>query len=436
MAFEKTKDFGIYKDFLDFIKEEDFFYKGISLFSPSAIYIYDLFWNKKRKIGSFLYEFIAILFKRLNTHALATEAKCKETSLCSFDFPQRKDHKSLCDMISRSIRDSRITTLSYYYLPIFNLFDFFRLFKEMKAKLKRINRQYSLRNLFLAIAYMLYTERVIDSLHKNIKRNDIAHLKLFIPFCSSAYTEATITLYMNKLGIRIAHIFHGLFGRYLHHVANDVVNGMNITAKEIWAFSEAQKEDLVRDFKLNPKIIYVMGNPKYPERKISLKKEFKNCIVFGPIPSYDEQFKQLLTLLNSIHKNHNINFTIKPHPLSTLNYSSLLEDIVVLNQRYTISELLQSNQYDGAITYNTFCYYECLYWGILPLRWGVDENIDYLGLDDKFYDKESFLNLTKQKSKETTSLIEEEIDTLLQKCIGYNINNIVEIINKSREDDN
>ena len=55
-------------------------------------------------------------------------------------------------------------------------------------------------------------------------------------------------------------------------------------------------------------------------------------------------------------------------------------------------ETCDHGNYDFAIAYNTTAYYEAMYYNMVCFRYVVDENGEFNGLNDKFYDETSFAN--------------------------------------------
>jgi hypothetical protein len=276
----------------------------------------------------------------------------------------------------------------------------------------------------------MYGCNQIDELEKVFKNSKFNN-KNYIPFNSAVNVEALLTLYFNAKNVRTFHIFHGIFGLYRDVIVTDIINGENITAKKIFAFSEAQKKDMIKDFQKSIENVYVSGHPRYPLKKINIKTIFKKGLVLNGFSFYDENFKTLLDLLEKLIKMTGISFDVKLHPSSHLSVKELKETyskITFLPGNLLLSELISNSKYDFAIAYNTVTYYECMYHDLLCLRYTYKENIGFLGMEDKFFDEKSFNYVIESYKKRNLKDINEEVSSLLIQVLGMGLNNYNSII--------
>jgi hypothetical protein len=109
--------------------------------------------------------------------------------------------------------------------------------------------------------------------------------------------------------------------------------------------------------------------------------------------------------------------------------------ITLMDNTNTINEMLGSGEYDFAITHNTATYYECMYYGVKPLRWGRNENLDFEGLDDKFNNFEEFDNKINKSKQKRADEISQEAENLLVNVFGMGINRYNEYINGTKQDE-
>lgn len=420
MSFESANNYKTYCKYLDLKKKLRYDYKGIDLAIVCAIDIIEVFIDN-RKIT--LRKLAEILFKRLKLKQIK-KAFCSYDHVFTSDVPGRKDHEQLVSNIQNSIPDSLYIKLEYYFIPFFNPFIFLKFLKHIRKE-EEIRSIYFMQQYYLAAKFTFYT-RLIDKLESKFDKIDLRG-KSYIPLNSSAYTESALTMYFNNRNVNTFHIFHGFFGNYTNRIANDVVNGDNITAKKILAMSEKQKEDLVRDFLLDENKIAIAGHSKYTGSPIPPKLTFSKCLILNGISSYDDSFIPLLPILEEISNETGIEFSIKPHPLSKIaqRYDFSKSKISIIDKTFKINDLLSNGQYDFAITHNTSSYYECMYWGLITFRWDNGTNMQFAGLDDKFSNKNELLKkieLFKNNSNGTNS-VHEEIKEILRYNMGIGINN-------------
>lgn len=427
MSFESAINYNTYNKYVNLKNKLRYDYKGINLAVVCAIDFIEIFIDD-RKIT--LRKLAEILFKRLKLRQIK-KTFCNYDYLFTSDVPGRKDHEQLIQNIQNDIPNSSYTKLEYYFIPYFNPIRFYKFLKHLRKE-EEIRNVFFLQQFYLAAKFTFYA-RLIDKLEYTFNKMDLDG-KRYIPLNSSAYTESALTMYFNNKKVNTFHIFHGFFGNYKQKIANDVVNGDNITAHNILAMSEKQKEDLVRDFLLDKNRISITGHPKYKGLPAKPKLTFKKCLVLNGISTYDESFLSLLPILEEISEETGIEFSIKPHPLSKISkrYDFSKSKINIIDKTIGIKDLLSSAKFDFAITHNTSSYYECLYHGLIAFRWDIETNMQFTGLDDKFASKKELLAKIEAFKiySDNADVLYNNIKKILEYNIGIGINNYSKEITK------
>jgi hypothetical protein len=425
MSFEATSNFEEYKKYQELKKSLILNYKGIDLIKVVA---FELFNMTVSKNGIKSYKFLFLPFLRIDCSKFAKALKSNSTLITSL-FNDRPDYLELLEGIQRSVERSEIVQINPHKIS-------FRL--NLKATAKCCSffyhnpylGNYGICNKAYLILRTIYACHLIDDLDKTFHREDLQS-KNYIPFNSAVGIEVVLTQYFNKEGANTFHIFHGLFGRYKLSIANDIINGENITAKKILSFGETTRGDLINDFLKPQSDVLVAGNPKFPAKKISVKSTFKRCIVLNGFGYYDKDSEKLFNLVNQIAAKREIVFDIKPHPSSKITeekYKNKFWRINFLPQSISLRELLKQGDYDFAITLNTVTYYECLYYDLICLRYGIGENLNFIGLDDRFYDEQSMIEKINELKSENLYSLNSSIESLLKNTLGMGINNYNKLI--------
>lgn len=395
-------------------------FKGVNLVEAAAVELLDIMVVDARKS---LYDVFAAMCKRVDVKPLL---QCfKESDIvCSYNFPKRRDHLSLAQMITSSIEKSTLHTLTYKKRLTFNVIRFAKFLSKIDIKTTLMNK------LFLAAIYTNYSH-VVDELEKYCRSIPLSDKK-YIPFLSSAYSEALLTLFLKGKHVKTFQLIHGAICDYKKTIPIDVINWDNITADYILCWSDFQKRFFQEKTLLPDSHILIAGNPKYPYKKICVQGNMSKFVILGGTKAYDNDFIELLSIVEEVAQENGIVFQLKPHPNSEiLNHPKWKQfsRIKVVDKTTTVKELFESGDFDCAITFNTTTYYECMYYGIVPLRWGVNENLDIQGLNDHFFDKQSFMDLIEKYQGMDKSQLSSDMESILINEIGMGINNYNAIVN-------
>jgi hypothetical protein len=296
--------------------------------------------------------------------------------------------------------------------------------------LRRHNGSY--RQRYYIACYFVHYLNIHDSLRAAFKGTDLRGKK-YIPFNSAFDLETLLTQFFAKKGAETYHISHGLsYVKYNNLISFDSINGENITAENVLVWGETSKSDLVINHDRDVAAITVAGNPKYPFKRINVGNAFKKGIIFLGAAIYDMKNAALLKLASRLAANNDIKFEAKAHPnsdMALLAEAAASANIQLLPKDRTILETLRSGNYDFAIAYNTTAYYEAMYYNMVCFRYMVDENGEFSGLNDKFYDERSFANQLIYFKEKDIHTLNKDIEHVLEANLGMGINKYQTIFN-------
>lgn len=418
-AWKNTDNYNQYLSYLGIRESWKYSYKGINIVDALSSEIISLY---VAGANPDWYHVGCELLKRVDPTNLR-RAFSMATTICTFNATIRKDHREMSHLVQSSINDSVWVEIAYKYRPwgVLPL-----VIKEYFAVAKRLQLSFKKR-CYLAACIVAYKKNV-DVLSDSFQDVDLRGRKL-VPFSATTYYESLLTLFFKTKGVVTYTTFHGILGHYRQHITNDVVLGLNIQSDYALAFSKDQKADLETHFGIIAERIYVAGNPKYPYREITYDKLGKKCLILSGVSYYDDDIKKLLPIADEVGREMGITFSIKPHPSSMISEEYIVQypHLEIIEKSQTIRQLLSSNEYKVAITHNTTAYFECLYYGVRPLRWGINENLDFKMLDEIFTSKEQlrqYLSITPDNG------YTQSAQQLLTDVLGMGVNRYNEIINK------
>lgn len=426
MSFENTSNFDDYQKYLRVKSTLKFEYKGIDISKALAFELINLIMFKTQSFG--FWRSFKMLFIRIDLSHLKKSFKKYDVVFTTL-FDGRKDHRDLLLKIQESVNNSTRAHITPHKVGFnIKISNFCNLYLHIFKN--QVIRELNLGSKISLWFKSLYLCNQIDELEHNFGTHILSNKK-YIPFNSSDGIEALLTLFFNKKKVATYHMYHGIFGRYIDRIANDIINGENITAKFALPFGEVTKHDMKQDFGWEEHNLHIAGNPKYPLKNIEVKKTFRHCLVLGGFSFYDKDFIKLLIELNELSKESNISFSVKPHPNSKiLTYPEIAEceGVDFLPKEQKVNDLLASDVFDFAIAFNTVTYYECMYYNLITLRYAVSENLNFEGLNDRFEDKESLLQMINSKKATSAHILNKEISDLLVKTLGMGINKYNDII--------
>ena len=411
-------NYGLYVTYLELKDTWQENYRGIRMIDALAADIISLYVTDVKPDW---YHVGCELLKRLKTDELR-QAFTQATNVFTFNAPKRRDHRELSHLMQESVTNSTWLELTYRYTPWGVIVPFIREYRNVRKhiRLSLVQRCY------LAACMVAYKKN-IDLLSRCFRDTDL-HGKRLVPFSATTYQEALLTLFFRSCGVVTYTTFHGILGHYMQHITNDVVTGINILSDYALSFSREQQADLVKHFGIKPEIIRIAGNPKYPERDIQFGGACQKCLILSGVSRYDDDLRQLLPMAEEVGRELGIEFSLKPHPSSGLTEADIEQyaHMRMIDRFTTIKQLLSSGEYTVAITHNTSAYYECMYYGVRPMRWGLNENLDFRMLDDRFMTKQELMEgLSGGVDADYTNSAKQ----LLTNVLGVGINKYDELIN-------
>lgn len=413
--------------YLSLKKEYNFTRHGVRFDQVLAVQLIQVAYRLVNTDKAKLKETKKLLYKTLDVSPLLTAFTSH--NLISTYIHDRKDYRELMDGYFAKYPD-----YGQVFLPA--------LVYQTKLSFKNIISVFSfiflrphsgsMRQKFYIACYFVHYLNILDSLREAFKNTSLSGKK-YVPFNSSFDIETLLVQFFKTKGAKTYHVSHGLsYVKYDNQTGFDAVNGENITAENILVWGETSKKDLVNNYQWNAGTITIAGNPKYPYRPINVSVDFKKCIVFLGGAIYDNDNAKLVALVGELAKTHDIQFTIKAHPYSSMAMLASAASacgIKMLPHETSIAETLGNGGYDFAIAYNTTVYYEAMYYNMVCFRYAVNENGAFDGLDDKFYDEPSFNNHLANYRELNTNLLSNKVEKILINNLGMGINKYQHIFN-------
>lgn len=340
----------------------------------------------------------------------------------------RRDYTELIESIRVGLNKSRFVLINDSFKRKFKFprFYYWRVFREgFKCNCSFSNKLFlSFRLLDYVVAY--------KSVVKEFKNKGISGKHRYVPFNSSFGLENVITQYLNSLGYDTYHLCHGLhFSPNYLFFSIDSFNKELIAARNVLSWGQG--------FVDNDKKYYnhtynhlVVGNPKYPIKNINTNFHQDSCVVFLARGQYDLNNAKLLEVINDYAQHYSLNVVVKPHPTDNLK---MLIDLCtrfgfsIIQDKRTIKEILEDNNYGFAISYETTAYFEAMYYNLVCLRYSYQENESYGDLDNRFLSSNDLKMQIERFSKMNMSQFSKVVQKTLEMEIGMGINNYSSVLN-------
>lgn len=344
----------------------------------------------------------------------------------------RADHRTSLAAISESVPDSELVELFRMIRPDFRphlLIFFISLFWILRAS----GMRHGLRGTAFLWGRLFHYMVLSNDLEQTFQLVDCAG-KSFMPVNSSTYEDVVFTEFFKWKDCRTYHFCHGQhFVDYQIAPFFDVVNALNVTADHIIVWGESSVQDIKKNFpQLVGKKVSIGGNPRMPEKTIEVKQTCSRCFVLLGSVEHSRENLDLLEILHEYQKKRpEISFSVKPHPA---NYSNEIKKrcqnygFELLNKTKLVSEILESDSYDCALSIQTNAYYEALYNGLPCFRFAVGENPVQGGLDDKFSTAEELAGKIDFFRNCDSEKLKADMTFVLRHYMGMGINNYKQII--------
>jgi hypothetical protein len=308
--------------------------------------------------------------------------------------------------------------------PIRILTTFFFTYKSLKG----IESLYKI--LFLTSKIVFY-RNIHEQLFSILTVKPKKEIKL-ISFNSAYCIENLICQFFNLNHYPTFSLSHGFFVPYKKFIPIDIINGENIVANKILVWGSASVEDLNNNYNFPKESVLIAGNPKYPQKEISIKQTFRKGIVLLGRAIYHESNLEIIEILKKFSIDMPmINFSLKLHPsLSIEIYKEICEGttIIVLEENKSLFNIFKENIYDFSIVNNSTTYYEAMYADMICLRYELSENEDFKGLNDKFTDSETLKKRIQYFTTIDNNKLNSEVEALLNSILGMGINNYKQIL--------
>ncbi|NDW19158.1 hypothetical protein D0T53_09565 [Dysgonomonas sp. 216] len=337
----------------------------------------------------------------------------------------RSDYKELAEAAKNDYADVEVIDLSELPVTKFFVLNFFylkHLIKAFRVVVFRSAGETLMTKLFLVALLTKLFNQI-----RFVEKYKTPQIKHYICFNSAYKDESLLTEYFNKRKIETISLQHGIFCDFKLFLPFDYINFDNFISQKLLCWGQSTI-DYLTSKGIDHKRLILFGNPKYKDIRISenkINQSFTRCLVLLGRGIYTETNDRLLKLLNEYNekqKDNKILFYLKKHPFlldsDHKQFANVKNRMIFLGKEHSVQELLNSDLVDFTIAVNTTAYYESLALGKISLRWTEMENEEFYGMDDKFYDMESFetkLEIFKQAPK-------EDITQDITKVIGYVFN--------------
>lgn len=338
-------------------------------------------------------------------------------------YPQRKDYCLLFNMIKKELAVTNKTLVYNYGLNIGIVLSVRNIVNSINEA-RKAKCLLSFRETMYFAASLTYYKNILDSFEKKLtKRTKVKH---FFASNSSSTPDSILCLYFNKLGINTYSLQHGAYTLFQRYTPLDVINTENMTAQKMLCWGQSTV-DLMLNLGYEKEALIIVGNPRYKNIElVDVKKSFKSGIVFLGRYIYNEENMKLLEVLGElIKKDNNIAISVKLHPsLNENRYDEVIKSLKLklISKDNILTELIDSEEFDFAVSYNSTAYFEPLTNGIPCFRFSLNENEDLFGMDDKFGSvQELILKIAKFKKMNGDKLL-AEMNRVLQ--YAFNIEDV------------
>lgn len=414
----------LYNKVLSMAHKNPLFYKGVNINGGILNYYYDVFEGINTTHGL---SYFRLLVHFLKMPDLRLFFQSVQENRCVFTYQNaRKDYLELIDLARIGISSASVPlNVTNYGFSLKSLYCTLNLYFNIKFHSSYFRMKEKIFLFSLIYHYIFVINRLLFILD-----NKSVVLRKYIPFNSSYRIENIITQVLNIKGVNTYHLCHGLhFVQFKNFYPVDYLNQFNVSAQYILAWGDCFLQNNSEKY-----VFEVVGNPKYPYKKIRVKNSFSHCIVFLSRPIYEEGNMKLLNILAEIKAEKPIlNFAVKPHPNSmNLNFiEQFCQDkkMEYLNKDVTISSILQSGRFDFSISYQTNVYFEAMYYNLPCFRYIYQENEDWGDHDDRFLEKEDLLNQIDKIRNKDREQLSKELERILVTSLGMGINRYKEVIN-------
>lgn len=375
--------FDIYKEIKNEIK---FDYKGYSIEKIIAI---DLILRIYIHRNYTLKSIVSFIIKKIVPHYFTTldlktlEKNSPSKTLFSMGIFKREDYYEIWESAKSHVKEKTSYDFSEQKSKIhFNI-------KNIRRAWNIINRtkKLSLLDKFWLAAKLTYYFNFIDDIEK---LEPVAGK--YCAFSCVHDFETIFTFYFQKKGIPTYNLQHGIFTLFKKSVPLDAILYENFVSDYQLCWGESTK-DVLMEYGINANALIVAGYPRKINRPpVPEKLNNNECIVLLARFSYHHSNMKLLSILEKLSEEDDINVHLKLHPsLFSPQFLRYYEEIAEKNRwtiepdDVTLDKLLKNKMFGWSIAVNTTAYYEAWLEYLPCLRFNdgsFDDMVDVL--DDTF----------------------------------------------------
>tara|TARA_R110002126_G_scaffold141128_2_gene286004 strand:+ start:9573 stop:10832 length:1260 start_codon:yes stop_codon:yes gene_type:complete len=383
--------------------------------------ISEIYVNPPLKIQTLRYFFLAI-----NINLIANQNP--NQTLFSIGRYHRKDYYEILNYVRSKTIKSVLFDLSKIkpipHIKISNLILACKhIFKNTDLSLKS--------KLFLAcqLSYYLNTIDELEDKKPTFKK--------YIAFSGVHHLEAIITFYFKKKKTPTYSLQHGIYYVFKKHIPLDAILFENFLSDKQLCWGEYSIDEY-RSYGIKKESLILAGYPRNIIRKsppATLNKQ--KCLVLLARYTYEHSNVELINILKQFSRENDVKISIKLHPtLNWQKYKALCNSLgwELIEEKYTLTNMFQKNNFGWAIAINTAAYYEA-YLNYLPCKRFNDGTFeDSLHVfNDNFEDLNQLEEVFKAipfNHKENLSKYFNQADERLKYILGLGIDNYT-IINEN-----
>lgn len=395
-----------YRQLKDVIRYD---YNGYQIQNLVALELIKLVYNPSLCEWSNLKQFFAV--RKIDLHF-------NDDIVFSIGPYQRKDYYELLDFVRSYNSVSSLIDLSEMRFTIhFSL-------KNIVRSLALAFRKKVTLNIEQRLVLAASITRVLNTIDY-LEKQPLSKAKVFCSFCSNLTDEGILDYYFQKQGLETYTLQHGLWFVY-EDPPIDAITYENLLAKKLLCWGQYTNDEY-KKFGIAENKLFVSGYPREcvsllpPNRKHSKLK----ALVLLARSTYDLNNSMLLECISKV--NIPLDVEVKLHPsLIVESYCDLIANYgFKLAPVGTVKDLLESNDYDLTLTYNSTAYYDSYINNCISFRFkDVDADNSINVLDDSFSDEKELqqklsLAFIADSNEEPWNIVTKR----LQYIMGFGINN-------------
>ena len=232
----------------------------------------------------------------------------------NFNSQKRKDYDFMHKTFLESLKEPNLIVFSRLFKPLLfplNLFNFFQKYiKNKTLEISTIDK----------IKVALLENYFLKLKHKLVKLESSS--SLYVSFCDSYLEENLTAQYFNQQGQTTASLQHGQYRlNNKGFEGTDSEAYLNFVSTYIFVWGIKTRQEFLKAG-INSNRIIVTGalKPFTDNIKILNSKKVNSFIVFLNGESHIQSNKKILKLANKFAEKFSFSYTIKPHPMSPLDF--------------------------------------------------------------------------------------------------------------------